>query len=240
MSLYREEAVVLRTHKLGEADRIVVLMTAGRGKVRTVAKGVRKTKSRFGGRLEPPRHVSLLLYQGRDLDVINQADTVDHYRLLREDLDRMADALALLEAVDQVAQQGEANFPLYRMLTGALRTLSEAPQRSALLVGAFFWKLLALEGVAPVIDECVRCGDTESLVSFDAVTGGVLCRQHRQGTAVDDDTLALIRRILGGQLAAALLEPPGPATAAASALATISLEAHLERRLRAVHSLGTG
>src|ERR1700751_5808641 len=109
MHLYRDEGVVLRTHKLGEADRIVVLMTAGHGKVRAVAKGVRKTKSRFGGRLETPRHVRRRLYQGRDLDVINQAETLDHYRLLREDLDRMADALALLEAVDQVAQQGEAN-----------------------------------------------------------------------------------------------------------------------------------
>src|SRR3974390_1623546 len=157
--LYRDEGVVLRTHKLGEADRIVVLMTAGRGKVRAVAKGVRKTKSRFGGRLEPPRHVSLLIYQGRDLDVINQAETIDHYRLVREDLDRMADALSLVEAVDQVAQPGEANFALYRMLNGALRVLNDAPERAPLLVGAFFWKLLALEGVAPVLDECVLCGD---------------------------------------------------------------------------------
>ncbi|MGH8920279.1 MAG: DNA repair protein RecO, partial [Actinomycetes bacterium] len=67
MALYREHGVVLRTHKLGEADRIVVLLTAGRGKVRAVAKGVRKTKSRFGSRLEPPTHVSLLLYEGRQL-----------------------------------------------------------------------------------------------------------------------------------------------------------------------------
>jgi DNA repair protein RecO (recombination protein O) len=237
VSLYRDHGVVLRTHKLGEADRIVVLMTAGRGKVRAVAKGVRKTKSRFGGRLEPPRHVSLLIYQGRDLDVINQAETVDHYRLVREDLDRMADALSLVEAVDQVAQQGESNFALYRMLTGALRTLNEAPVRSRLLVGAFFWKLLALDGVAPVLDECVLCGDSHSLVSFDAIMGGTLCRQHRQGTPIDGETIALIRRILGGQLAAALSEPPDPATAAASALATSSLEAHLERRLRAVHAL---
>ena len=75
MSLYRDEGIVLRTHKLGEADRIVVLLTAGRGKVRAVAKGVRKTKSRFGGRLEPPSRVSLLLYQGRELDVVTQAET---------------------------------------------------------------------------------------------------------------------------------------------------------------------
>src|SRR5271167_4112856 len=110
MGLYREDAIVLRTYKLGEADRIVVLLTAGRGKVRAVAKGVRKTKSRIGGRLEPPGRVSLLIHEGRNLDVINQVESLDQYRPAREDLDRMTDALAMLEVVDQVAQEGEANL----------------------------------------------------------------------------------------------------------------------------------
>jgi DNA repair protein RecO (recombination protein O) len=240
VSLYRDEGVVLRTHKLGEADRIIVLMTAGRGKVRAVAKGVRKTKSRFGGRLEPPGHVAMLLYEGRNLDTINQAESIDQYRPIRDDLDRMTDALALVEAVDQVAQEGEPNAPLYRMLTAALRTLSDAPQRSPVLVAGFYWKLLALEGVAPVLDGCVRCGRDVDLVSFDAVEGGVLCREHRHGPALDSDSLALMRRILGGQLAAALQEPAGPATSTVSSLATSTLEAHLERRLRTVHIMGGG
>ncbi len=239
MSLYRDEAVVLRTHKLGEADRILVLMTAGRGKVRAVAKGVRKTKSRFGGRLEPPGHVSLLLYEGRNLDVVNQVESLDHYRAIREDLDRMTDALALLEAVDQVAQEGEANLGLFRMLAGALRTLAGAPERPPLLVGAFYWKLLALEGVAPVLDGCVRCG-ADQPVSFDPAEGGTLCREHRRGTPVDAATLDLITRILSGGLAGALREPAGATTASAAHLATAMLEAHLERRLRSVHLLREG
>ena len=239
MSLYREEAVVLRTHKLGEADRIVVLMTAGRGKVRAVAKGVRKTKSRFGGRLEPASHIQLLGYEGRNLDTINQVDTVDPHRALREDLDRMTDAMALVEAVDQVAQEGEPNRPLFKVLTGALRTLNDAPARPPLLVGAFFWKLLALEGVAPVLDGCVQCGSPDA-VSFDPAEGGVLCREHRRGTPVDAATVELIERILGGGLAGALEEPAGPAVFAANHLATAMLETHLERRLRTVHLLGEG
>ena len=243
MTLYREEAVVLRTHKLGEADRIVVLMTSGRGKVRAVAKGVRKTKSRFGGRLEPPGHVSLLLYQGRNLDVVNQAETLDHHRPIREDLDRMTDALALVEAVDQVAQEGEPNPPLFRMLTNALRTLADAPERPVLLVGAFYWKVLALEGVAPILDECAVCGVDlvgGETAGFDPTEGGTLCRDHRRGTPVDAATIDLVRRVLGGQLGAALREPPGPAVFAASHLAITTLEAHLERRLRAVHLLREG
>ena len=239
MTLYREEAVVLRTHKLGEADRIIVLMTGGRGKVRAVAKGVRKTKSRFGGRLEPPGHVSLLLHEGRNLDVINQAETVDPHRVLREDLDRMTDALALVEAVDQVAQEGEPNPALFKMLTGALRALAEAPVRPPLLVGAFYWKLLALEGVAPVLDGCVQCG-SETVVSFDPAEGGVLCREHRRGTAIDQPTVELVRRVLRGQLASALREPAGETVFAAGHLAITTLEAHLERRLRAVHLMREG
>jgi DNA repair protein RecO (recombination protein O) len=248
MTLYREEGVVLRTHKLGEADRIVVLMTAGRGKLRAVAKGVRKTKSRFGGRLEPPNRASLLLYQGRQLDVITQAETIEHHPALRDDLDRLTDAIALVEAVDQVAQEGEPNPALYRMLIGALRALAGAETRSPLLVAAFYWKLLALEGVAPVLDQCVRCGagvaqsrvsqDASELVSFDPVEGGALCREHRRGSALEPGVLELIRRIFGGDLAAVLHEPADRTTSAVAALATSALEAHLERRLRTVHLLG--
>ena len=104
MNLYREQGVVLRTWKLGEADRIVVLLTQGEGKVRAVAKGVRKTKSRFGGRLEPFSHVDLSLYRGRELDIVTQAEVITPFRALREDYDRVVAGVAMLEAVDQVAQ----------------------------------------------------------------------------------------------------------------------------------------
>src|SRR5918993_3696149 len=109
MALYRDQGVVLRTMRLGEADRIVTLVTRGHGKVRAVAKGVRKTKSRFGARLEPMSHVSLLLYRGRDLDVVSQAESIDHFRALRDDLDRLTRAVALLEVVDQLAQERQEN-----------------------------------------------------------------------------------------------------------------------------------
>ena len=237
--LYREQAVVLRTHKLGEADRIVVLMTEGRGKVRAVAKGIRKPKSRFGGRLEPTSHVSLLIHEGRSLDGINQVETIDANRRTREDLDRFSDALALTEAVDQVAQEGEPNPPLYKMLAAALKTLDEADSRPPILVGAFYWKLLAMEGVQPILDECVVCGDTD-LVAFEPMEGGTLCRQHRRGMPIDDPTRELINQTLNGQLAQALKQEESPTVHAASALATATLEVHLERRLKAAHVLREG
>jgi len=236
MSLYRETGVVLRTMRLGEADRIVTLLTAGRGKVRAVAKGVRKTKSRFGGRLEPLNHLALLLYEGRELDIVTQADTLEQFRVVREDLDRLAKATSLLEVADQVAQERQAAPRLYTMLLGALRALSASD--GPLLVPAFFLKVLSLEGFHPVLDECAGCGSSApELVAFDVAEGGALCRVcagRLSAVGLSADGLALVRRILGGDLAAALREQPGRATAEVDRLATKSLEHHLERRLRSV------
>ena len=232
MSLYRDTGVVLRTYKLGEADRIVVLMTAAHGKVRAVAKGVRKTKSRFGGRLEPLNHVSLLLYEGRELDIVSQVETIDSLGPLLHDLDRLTQGLALLEAIDQLAQERDPAPHLYRMLVGALRTLEGRP--SPLVVPAFYWKLLAAEGLRPELDACTRCGETEGIVAFDMHEGGVLCRACRRGTAISPEALRLTRMILGGEMNDALLEVPSGATSEVAHLATAALESLLERRLRSV------
>jgi DNA repair protein RecO (recombination protein O) len=228
--LYRDSGVVLRTIRLGEADRIVTFLTEGRGKVRAVAKGVRKTKSKFGSRLEPISHVALQLYEGRELDTVTQAETIDHFRPIREDLERVSRATALLEVADQVAQEGEPNGALYRMLVGALRSLSA--HSSPLLVTGFYWKLLSLEGFHPMLEQCAGCGSDGPFVAFELAEGGVLCRTCRRGMPISEDALQLIRRILGGSLASALAEPPSDATAEAEALAIRAMEHHLERRLR--------
>ena len=231
MGLYREQGVVLRTIRLGESDRIVTLVTQGRGKVRAVAKGVRKTKSRFGGRLEPTSHVALLLYEGRELDIVTQAESLDHFRVIREDLDRLARATAMLEAVDQVAQERQATR-LYQMLVGALRAL--AARNAPLLVPAFFLKLLALEGFQPILDGCASCGSPGPLVAFDLVVGGSLCPACARGPRVSPEAIDVMHRILDGGLAGVLNEPVTPATAEVSNLATRAMEHHLERRLRSV------
>ena len=230
--LYRDTAVVLRTYRLGEADRIVVLLTEFHGKVRAVAKGVRKTKSRFGARLEPMSHVNLLLAKGRELDIVSQADAVESLAPLVGDLDHMTNGMAALEAIDQMTLDREPAPHLYRMLVGALRTIAE--RSGPLVVPAFYWKLLAAEGVRPELDACVRCGESEPLVAFDLDEGGVLCRQCRSGTAITPEALALMRLVLGGRLNDALAVPASPATHEVATLATRALEHHIERRLRTV------
>jgi DNA repair protein RecO (recombination protein O) len=235
MSLYRDEGVVLRTWKVGEADRIVVLFTRDRGKVRAVAKGVRKTKSRFGARLEPTSHVALQLYEGRELDIVTQAESLSNLATLRDDLDRLTRATAMLEAVDAIAEERNPDPRLHAMLVGALRTLAERDH--ALVAPAFFLKLLAHEGFQPRVDACAVCDVEEPLVSFDLDEGGMLCPEHRRGVGVSPEAVVLLQLVLGGRLGEALNSEYDAATHEVEALATRALEHHLERRLRSVQLL---
>lgn len=237
MAIYHDRGIVLRSHDLGESDRIITLITEDHGKVRAVAKGIRKTKSRFGGRLEITNHVALTLYEGRSLDTITQADVLDYFRTVRESLDRLARVMPLLEVVDAVSSEGRSDQRLYQMLLGALRALGDG--EAALIVPAFFWKLLAHEGMRPEVHCCASCGTTDDLVAFELNEGGVLCRDCRRGSRLTPDGLALLRRILGGQLASVLEDEPSPAGHEVEQLATGALEHLLERRLRASGALGT-
>jgi DNA repair protein RecO (recombination protein O) len=237
LNLYREQGVVLRTYKLGEADRIVVLMTQGEGKVRAVAKGVRKTRSRFGGRLEPFSHVDLSLYRGRELDIITQAEVVSPFRALREDYDRVVAGTAMLEAVDQVAQEREAAVRMFLLLVRALRALDAGPRNPAVLLDAFLLRLMALEGYRPMLGECANCGRAAAgLRSFSTARGGALCADCRNGTEslLDPGTVPLLVRLLGGDLER-LDAAEGGAPAArreAANLVKSYVEYHLDRRLR--------
>jgi len=212
----------------------VTLMTEGHGRVRAVAKGIRRTTSKFGSRLEPTTHVAVQLYVGRELDTITQAETIAHMPNMRDDLHRFGRANVMLETVDQVSPEKEPNPPLYRMLVGALTELDTAD--APLVLAGFLLKLLALEGFQPQLDMCVACGTTDDLVAFDIDDGGLRCRNDRRGIALDPDAIALMRQMLGGELAAALREPPSAATAEAEAVAIGLVEHHIERRLKAART----
>jgi DNA repair protein RecO (recombination protein O) len=235
--LYRDEGVVLRTIKLGEADRIVTIFSQGHGKVRAVAKGVRKTTSKFGARLEPATRVAFQCYRGRELDVVTQAESVETHRVLREEYALLTHAIPMLEAVDQVAQDREPNPALYRMLTGALHTLAD--RRNAAVTPAFFWKLLSLEGFHPMLDGCARCSadaatDGVELVAFDLDEGGTLCRACARGGGrpLSPAALELLRAMLGGGLNRVLADDLGSEMYEVEQLGIRALEHHGERRLR--------
>jgi DNA repair protein RecO (recombination protein O) len=146
----------------------------------------------------------------------------------------------MLEVADQLAQEGEVNPQLFRMLLGALRTLETST--SPLVTPAFYWKVLALEGYRPEVDACVQCGaDDVPLVAFDTESGGLLCRSCRRGAPISPDAVVMMRQILGGGLNDALAAGEAPEAAGVvqevDQLATRAVEHHLERRLRSVNVL---
>ena len=193
--------------KLGETDRIVTILAQGHGKVRGVAKGVRKPGSRFGARLEPTTHIAFQCYRGRsDLDIVTQVETIDANRALREHYGCLTHAVSMLEAADQVAQDREANPALYRMLVGALRTLADTPtparerRRSS-------GSCCRSRGSTPCsTPACAAATRTGPFPAFDLAEGGVLCATcgRVDGRRLPPETLDLVRRILGGDLRGAL------------------------------------
>ncbi|MEI8391335.1 MAG: DNA repair protein RecO [Actinomycetes bacterium] len=242
--LYRDNAIVLRTYKLGESDRIVIFLTENYGKVRAVAKGIRKTRSKFGGRLEPLSHVAVQFHRGRDLDIVSQVESIDSNAAVFGNLDSMTQASSLLEAVDQLVPDREPVPQMFKMLLGARQTLLTRP--SPIVVPAFLWKLLAAEGVRPQLDTCVACGEESGqagdFVAFDLQQGGVVCRSCRAGFAISPAALQLLRDVLGGRLSEILdqTHQPGrqilddPVLNELAQLATRAFEHHIERKLRSV------
>jgi DNA repair protein RecO (recombination protein O) len=242
MASYRDEGIVLRTMRLGEADRIVTIATPLHGRVRAVAKGVRKTKSHLGGRVEPLSHVKMLCWKGRELDIITGVEVLDHFRPLRESLDAIGPALTMLEIVDHVANEAQAMPRLFALLLGALRTLSASTTAapgppSPLLLGAFCWKLLVLEGLGPSTEQCASCADHRPLVAFDPRLGGFVCASCRRGQSVSREAVDLVHRILGGQLATVLSEPATGAGSEVERVGLAAVEYHLDRSLRAARQL---
>lgn len=232
MSLYRERAVVLRTYKFGEADRVVVLLGEESGKIRAVAKGIRKTASKIGARLEPFSHIDVQLYRGRELDTVRQVELIDAYFNIRNDFDRVAQAMAMVEAIDKLTPDREPVPDIYEMLHRALTALDA--RNSPLLVGAFYWKVLAAEGGAPQVDACVRCEVVDDLCSFDMGEGGVLCTACRSGSPISAEGLRVLRLVLQGGLAEALNLPESSEVHEVNLLAQRAMEAHLERRLKSI------
>lgn len=247
VSLYRDEGVVLRTQKLGEADRIITLLTRRTGKVRGVAKGVRRTKSRFGARLEPFSHVDLQLHGGRSLDVITQVETLHPYGgAIVADYPRYTAGSAMLETADRLTMgEKEPALRQFLLLVGGLRTLAEGGHEARLVLDAFFLRSLAVAGYAPALAECARCG-AEAARAFAIVAGGVVCGACRPpGAAVPAaETIALMIALLRGDWAAADASEARHRTEC-SGLVAAYLQWHLEHGIRSLRHVerewpGTG
>jgi DNA repair protein RecO (recombination protein O) len=210
VAIYRDDGVVLRTHKLGEADRIVTVLARRTGRIRAVAKGVRRTKSRFGARLEPFTHVDLLLYTGRSLDVITQAETLRPYgEQLASDYPRYTTGTAMLETAEKLTPvEKEPAMRQFLLLVGGLRALGEGEHDPRLVLDAYLLRSLAVAGYAPALDECAVCGTPAAqarggLRAFGLASGGLTCQSCRApGSATPSaGTVTLMGALLRGDWA---------------------------------------
>ena len=235
--LFRTPAVVLKRTDLGEADRIVTLFSRDEGKVRAVAKGVRRTTSRSAGHLEPFTLTDVLFAQGRELDVVSQALTIEPFREVREDLDRATYAYYLAEVVDLLAEERLDNRAVFDALTGGLRALSAAADPRLVLV-TFYLRLLDGLGYRPELRVCLSCQATIEPGSnqFSPLVGGVLCPScgPREASArpISVPALKLLRYIQqAAAFPAGLGVAPGVAREAEGVLRNYA-EHLIERRLR--------
>lgn len=237
MSLYRDEGVVLRTQKLGEADRIITVLTRAHGRVRAVGKGVRRTRSKFGSRLEPFTHVDLQVYEGRSLDVVQQAETITSYGdQIAGDYGRYTSGTAMLETAERLtAEEKEPAVQQFLLLVGGLRTLADGSHAPGLVLDAFLLRSLAVGGYAASFQDCAHCGRPGPHPFFNVAAGGTVCGSCRPSGSVSParETLALLSALLTGDWPAADASDPRHRREG-SGLVAAYLQWHLERGLRSL------
>ena len=239
----KSEAVVLRSMRFGEADRILHLYTPHRGRVSAIAKGVRKTKSRFGGRLEPFFRLQMVLYEGRsEMLTVTSAETVHGYRKLREDGPALDSAARACDAVTRLFDTPEAHPGVFALLCNELALLDAAagsPDTHATHANqlAFRLKLLLAAGLAPQLAACASCGEADHLTAFSGAAGGVVCSACEAGGFTLGEEA---HTFMTGALGSALADTPVAGELAlrqAERAISETLEHHAHVRLRAASPL---
>ena len=230
----KSEAIVLRSLRYGEADRILHIYTPGRGRLSAIAKGVRRAKSRFGGRLEPFFRLDLVLYEGRsELLTVTSAETLAGHARLREHAGALDGASRACDAVGRLFGDGEPHRGVYHLLGNQLALLDAQPERATRANAlAFRLKLLLAAGFAPQLAACAGCGEREHLVGFSGAAGGVVCSAcEASAFALGQDAHDFMVGALGRPLAEAPDAPPAAlAQAERAILATLEHHAHLQLR----------
>lgn len=231
----KTEAVVLRSMRFGEADRILHLYTPERGRISAIAKGVRKTRSRFGGRLEPFFRLRLVLHEGRsDLLTVTSAETVQAYARLRDGGPTLDAAARACDAVNRLFGEAEAQPPVFHLLCNELALLESDPRHADLANQlAFRLKLLLAAGFAPQLAACAACGEREHLVGFSGAAGGVVCPAcEAGGFPLAEEAHTFMTQALARPLVEAPAGTPRALKQAERAIAE-TVEHHAHVRLRA-------
>ena len=237
MSLYRDEAIVLRTQKLGEADRIITMLTREHGRIRGVAKGVRRTMSKCGARLEPGSHVDIQMYTGKTFDTVTQVEAIMNYgEAISNDYQRWTIASAILETAERfTAQESEPALQEFQLVVGGMKALAENRYDSSLILDAFLLRSLAIGGYAPSMSQCSRCEKPGPHRYFSLVGGGSVCTDCRPSASATPaaETLELMGDLISGNWDRAQNRELR-FRREASGLVAAYLQWHLERGLRSL------
>jgi len=237
VATYRDQAVVLRTQKLGEADRIITLFTKEHGRIKAVAKGVRRTKSKFGARLEPTSYVDLQLYAGKSLDIVTEVTSIENFgEALSADYKNWTTANSILEAAERFTEnEHEPALQQFNLVVGALRALAHGTYDSSLILDAYLLRSLSVAGFAPSMTVCSRCDKPGPHKYFSLVGGGSVCVDCKPSAAATPtpETLQLMADLLTGEWHGAV-DSETKSRREASGLIAAYLQWHLERGLRSL------
>jgi DNA repair protein RecO (recombination protein O) len=235
MPLYRDDVVVLRTHKLGEADRIVTMLSRQHGKIRAVAKGVRRTGSKFGSRLEPFMVADAQFYEGRSLDIITQAVSIGAYgAAITSDYGSYTAASAMVETADKLTED-DGSLQQYLLLVGALRSLARREHASSLTLDSYLLRSFAIAGWSPSFSDCAMTGAPGPHSAFVVQMGGVVSDAVAPpgSPRLDTATLSLMSSLLSGEWEAAEQADERTRSQASGVIAAYA-QFHLERKLRSL------
>ncbi|WP_344987280.1 DNA repair protein RecO [Enteractinococcus fodinae] len=241
---YRTRGIVLRTYKLAEADRIIVVLTAERGQIRAVAKGVRRTSSKFGSTLEPFMHTRMQLVPRRNMDIIVQTETIHPYgMMLTNDYDSFGAASAMVETAEQLTRDEDVagGTAHYQLLHGAIAALARRAAAPKMLLTSYLLRALTIAGWAPTFDECSKCGIEGPHNWLSVSLGGVVCDDCAppQTTYAPDDVVALLSALLAGNWPAIEGAQNGEIRQATSFVAQY-LQYHLEKNLQSLSVMEQG
>lgn len=235
MPLYRDEAVVLRTHKLGEADRIVTMLSRNHGKIRAVAKGVRRTASKFGARLEPFMVADVQLYEGRSLDIVTQAESLGSYGAeIATDYGSYTAASAMVETADKLTED-DGSLQQYLLLVGALRSLARHEHGASATLDSYLLRSLSVAGWAPSFTDCAMTGAPGPHSAFVVQLGGVVADEVAPpgSPRLDQTTIGLLSALLTGDWRTADAADERTRSQASGVIAAYT-QFHLERSLRSL------
>ena len=237
MPNYRDQAVVLRTHKLGEADRIITLLTRENGKVRAVAKGVRKSGSRFGARLEPLNLIDVQLHEGRNMDTVTQVETVAAYgAVASQDYTQWTAGQAMVETADRLTPTDrEPASQQFLLLVAGLKSLVNGEHDPGLILDSYLIRSMSIAGWAASFDACARCGEPGPHRWFSVSSGGALCNDCKVNGCVNPSTQTM--ELLGALLSGDWQRADSSELAArrsATGIVAAHLQWHLEREVKSL------